>query len=121
MGNDRVGVDEHLRADVIIWATGFKPSRMEFLAPIAARLEREGDEFRIDHDFAIRWDGPPDRNIFVQNGARQQRGLADPNLSLVAWRSQRIIDRLRGVSTGGQLESFIEWSAATSAAVSAGA
>ena len=35
--------------------------------------------------------------IFLQNGARQQRGLADPEPEPVAWRSQRIIDRMRGV------------------------
>jgi lysine N6-hydroxylase len=84
---------------------------MDFLAPLAHRLEREGDEYRIDESFAVLWDGPPDRNIFVQNGARQQRGLADPNLSLVAWRAQRIVDRLRGVRTERQTPSFIEWDA----------
>jgi lysine N6-hydroxylase len=109
--NDSLDTAEHLKVDVIIWATGFRPASMDFLAPIAGRLEREGDEYRIDEDFAVRWDGPPDRNIFVQNAARQQRGLADLNLSLIAWRSQRIVDRLRGVRSNDQLPSFIEWSA----------
>ena len=109
--NDLHGVTEHIEVDVIVWATGFRPARMDFLAPLSHRLEREGDEYRIDESFAAVWDGPPDRNIFVQNGARQQRGLADPNLSLVAWRAQRILDRLRGVNTENQTGSFIEWSA----------
>lgn len=103
---DTVG---HVEVDVVVWATGFRPARMDFLAPIAERLEREGDEFRIDEDFAVRWDGPHDRRIFVLNAARQQRGLADMNLSLIAWRSQRIVDRLRGVRSREQLPSFIEW------------
>lgn len=109
--NDLDGVTEHVDVDVIIWATGFRPARMDFLAPLAHRIEREGDEYRIDDGFAVQWDGPPDRNIFVQNAARQQRGLADPNLSLVAWRAQRIVDRIRGVNTDNQTPSFIEWSA----------
>jgi lysine N6-hydroxylase len=100
----------HVEADVIVWATGFRPARMDFLAPLAGRLEREGDEYRVDEDFAVRWDGPPDRRIFVLNAARQQRGLADLNLSLIAWRSQRIVDCLRGVRSDQQLPSFIEWS-----------
>ena len=109
--NDHPDVVEHVEVDTIIWATGFRSAATDFLAPIAVRLEREGDEYRIDQDFAVRWDGPRDRTIFVQNAARCQRGLADPNLSLNAWRSQRILDRLLGVRSNDQLASFIEWSA----------
>jgi lysine N6-hydroxylase len=105
------GVVGQIDTDVVIWATGFRPARMDFLDPIAHRLHRAGDEFKIDQDFAIRWDGPADRNIFVHNAAEQQRGLADRNLSLIAWRSQRIVDRLRGVCSDEQLASFIDWSA----------
>ena len=109
--NDLTDVSEELDVDVIVWATGFRPARMDFLAPLVHRFEREGDEYRVDDSFAVVWDGPADRNIFVQNASRGQRGLADPNLSLVAWRAQRIVDRIRGVSTEQQTPSFIEWSA----------
>ncbi|HKB30945.1 MAG TPA: SidA/IucD/PvdA family monooxygenase [Streptosporangiaceae bacterium] len=105
------GVVGQIDTDVIIWATGFRPARMDFLDPVAHRLHRAGDEFKIDQDFAIHWDGPADHNIFVHNAAEQQRGLADRNLSLIAWRSQRIVDRLRGVCSDEQLASFIDWSA----------
>ncbi|MGD3109647.1 lysine N(6)-hydroxylase/L-ornithine N(5)-oxygenase family protein [Streptomyces sp. YGL11-2] len=111
--NDEPDSLEHFDTDVIVWATGFRPAAMDFLAPIADRLERDGDELRIDEDFAVRWDGPADRSVFVQNAARAQRGLADPNLSLNAWRSQRIADRLRGARTVDQLASFIEWGTKT--------
>jgi lysine N6-hydroxylase len=106
---DAPGRVERVKADVIIWATGFRPARTDFLAPIADRLEREGSEYRIDDHFAVQWDGPPDHHVFVQNGARQQRGVADPNLSLIAWRSQRIVDRLRGVFSDRQASSLVEW------------
>jgi lysine N6-hydroxylase len=115
--NDHLDVAEHAEADVIIWATGYRSPNMEFLEPIEGRLareesnrDREHPEYEIDQDFAVRWDGPANRNVFLQNAARRQRGLADSNLSLLAWRSQRIVDRLRGVRTDGQLESFLEWS-----------
>ncbi|MGP3948148.1 lysine N(6)-hydroxylase/L-ornithine N(5)-oxygenase family protein [Streptomyces sp. 7N604] len=113
--NDQPGEVEHHEADVVVWATGFRSAPTDFLAPIAGRLEREDGELRVDQDFAVQWDGPPGRDIFVQNAARQQRGLADPNLSLNAWRSQRIADRLRGVRSDDQLASFIEWSTKTAA------
>jgi lysine N6-hydroxylase len=119
--NDVPDAIEHIETDVIIWATGFQPTRMDFLAPIAHRLEREGDELKIDESFAVQWDGPADRNIFVQNASRKQRGLADPNLSLVAWRAQRIVDRIRGVRTENETPSFIEWSAKTTDALNGGA
>lgn len=104
-------VHENVELDMVIWATGYRQGPTGFLDPIRGRLEREGEEYKIDDNFAVQWDGPPDRNIFIQNGARGQRGLADPNLSLNAWRSQRILDRIRGIRTEHQLNSFIEWTA----------
>jgi lysine N6-hydroxylase len=107
--NDHSGLRENVELDVVVWATGYGPAPMDFLEPVKPRLEREGEEYRIDHSFAVQWDGPPEHNIFLQNAARGQRGLADLNLSLNAWRSGRILDRLRGVRTEHQLNSFIEW------------
>src|SRR5207248_11652621 len=107
--NDHADLRENIELDVVVWATGFDPAPMDFLDPVKARLEREGDEYKIDDSFAVQWDGPAENRIFLQNAARGQRGLADPNLSLNAWRSQRILDRLRGVRTEQQLASFIEW------------
>jgi len=106
----RPGATEHIQVDAVVWATGFRPAPTDFLAPIAGRLEREGEEYRVDEDFAVLWDGPADRCIFSLNATRGQRGLADPNLSLIAWRAQRILDRMRGVRGKEQLASFIEWS-----------
>lgn len=108
--NGEAAAPEKFDADVIVWATGYRPAAVDFLAPLAGRLETEGEELRVDEDYAVRWDGPADRRIFIQNGVRGQRGLADPNLSLNAWRSRRIADRLCGVRGDEQLASFIEWS-----------
>jgi lysine N6-hydroxylase len=108
--NDRPDLSCQIEVDAVVWATGFRCAQPDFLAPIADRMERTGDEYRIDRDFAVHWDGPHDRNIFMQNAALRQRGLADKNLSLVAWRSQRIVDRLRGVRSDELHPSFIEWS-----------
>ncbi len=109
--HDGNGAREIVRADVVVWATGFRPSRTDFLSPIAGLMRREEGEFRLDDDFAIEWDGPKDRSVFMFNAARRQRGLADPNLSLIAWRSERVIDRMRGVAGRScrQQPSFVSW------------
>jgi lysine N6-hydroxylase len=105
----RHGAPESLEADVIVWATGFRRADTGFLAPIEHRLAREDDEYQLDANFAVRWDGPEDRAVFLQNGARNQWGHADANLSLIAWRSGRILDRLRGTHSDEQRRSFVEW------------
>ncbi|TIX46750.1 MAG: lysine N6-hydroxylase, partial [Mesorhizobium sp.] len=50
----------------------------------------------IGEDFSVCWDGPRDRRLFVQNACLGQRGLADPNFGLLAWRARRILDSLLG-------------------------
>jgi lysine N6-hydroxylase len=52
--------------------------------------------YQLAEDFSIAWDGPADRRIYVQNAARDRRGIADPNLSLIAWRSAKIVNSLLG-------------------------
>ncbi|WP_411753619.1 lysine N(6)-hydroxylase/L-ornithine N(5)-oxygenase family protein [Serratia sp. (in: enterobacteria)] len=101
---------EHLEGDVIIWATGYRPAEKNFLAGLHDRINYENDEFVVDDDFAIVWDGPKNNNIFVQNAVRGQRGLPDVNLSLNAWRAQRIMGRLCGKYPRQQLSSFVDWS-----------
>jgi lysine N6-hydroxylase len=116
--NDHPRVVEQLELDVIVWATGFRSARMDFLAPIVGRMAHEDGELKIDSHYAACWDGPPQNHIFIQNAARRQRGLADPNLSLLAWRSQRILDRLAGTDTRPQLPSFVEWTSKPSVSLS---
>lgn len=109
--NDESGQNQCLPVDAVVWATGFRPAPKKFLDPLKDRIETENGEVRVDEDFAVSWDGPPDRNIFVQNAVRGQRGLPDVNLSLNAWRAQRIANRLRGRSAPEMAMSFIDWSA----------
>ncbi|MDV9176784.1 SidA/IucD/PvdA family monooxygenase [Streptomyces sp. W16] len=82
--------------DHVILATGYESSLPEFLGPLTDRLDigREGPGVQLD--YAIRWDGPADRRIFVQNAARSTHGLADSNLALVSWRSAVILNAMCG-------------------------
>ncbi|CAG9236134.1 FAD-NAD(P)-binding family protein [Burkholderia gladioli] len=90
------GETETVRSDVIIWATGYRNAPTSFMREITSRIDMEGEEFRVDDSFAAQWDGPSNRPIFILNASQTQKGLADPNLSLLAWRSARIVERLSG-------------------------
>ncbi len=94
--NTSTGEINKYEADIVIFATGFEYQPPKFLEPIMGRLATTDHGFEINEDFCIQWDGPAQNKIFIQNGARHVRGVADPNLSLVAWRSAKIINSLAG-------------------------
>jgi lysine N6-hydroxylase len=85
-----------LGADIVILCTGFSQQFPDFLEPIAHRIERTPVSLAVDEDYGVRWEGPRQNRIFIQNGARHTHGIADPNLSLVASRSATIINSLVG-------------------------
>lgn len=106
------GAEEILPAEMVVLATGYRDGETPFLDGLRGRLQHAGDEIAVDDDYAAIWDGPRDRSIFVQNAARGQKGLADPNLSLLAWRAQRIVNRILGRPQQKAVHpSFIEWAA----------
>lgn len=90
------GARETLCADVVVLCTGFAYTRPACLAPLADRIHRTADGYRVRADFSIEWDGPPGCRIYVQNAARHSHGIADPNLSLAAWRSAIIVNSVCG-------------------------
>ncbi|EOC0266385.1 lysine N(6)-hydroxylase/L-ornithine N(5)-oxygenase family protein [Cronobacter dublinensis] len=87
------GGEESLDADVVIFATGYRPAQPAFLAPLAQRLtldEHEG--FRVNTDFTLDWDGPAANRLFAVNAGMHSLGIAEPQLSLMAWRAARILN-----------------------------
>ncbi|HXA84888.1 MAG TPA: SidA/IucD/PvdA family monooxygenase [Candidatus Dormibacteraeota bacterium] len=85
-----------LEVDVIILATGSVFNPLPALQPILHLFHRDGKDFVIKEDYSVGWDGPESLKVYLQNGARHCRGVADPNLSLMAWRSARIINSVMG-------------------------
>jgi lysine N6-hydroxylase len=83
-----------VKADVVILATGSVNKPLPALSPIMNRLARGDQGLIVQDDYSIQWDGPPSLKIYIQNGAKHCRGVADPNLSLMAWRSAKIINSL---------------------------
>ena len=96
MRNKFTGGVETLHGDIIILCTGFEYRLPEFLAPLSGQIRFGKDGFVLSKDYSIEWERSPSLRIYVQNGAKCSRGIADSNLSLMAWRSAVIINSLAG-------------------------
>jgi lysine N6-hydroxylase len=93
---DRWGASRTVRADVIVLGTGYSYALPDALQPLADRISWDKDGLPVRADFSVEWDGPPELRIYAQDAARHMRGVADPNLSLMAWRSAIIANSLLG-------------------------
>ncbi|ACA19386.1 L-lysine 6-monooxygenase (NADPH) [Methylobacterium sp. 4-46] len=97
MRNGFDGGIEVLRTEVVILATGYRYALPDCLAPIRHRLALDADgRPQPSADFAIRWDGPDHCRIFALNAGLTSHGIAEPQLSLMAWRSAVIVNALAG-------------------------
>jgi lysine N6-hydroxylase len=85
-----------IRADYLIFCTGYSWVVPSYLEPLLDRIELDGGQFRVHEDYSISWQGAPEHRIYALNAARNARGVADPNLSLLAWRSSKIVNSLMG-------------------------
>jgi lysine N6-hydroxylase len=97
--------------DRVVLATGYRQAEPELLGPLLPRIARDEGGLVVRSDFSVAWDGPPQHRIYVQNAARHRFGIADPNLSLVAWRSAVIVNSLAGepVYDTGDVSSALTW------------
>jgi lysine N6-hydroxylase len=93
---DRSGITRTVRADVIVLGTGYSYDLPQAMQPLATRIRWDRDGFPVRADFSVEWDAPPGLRIYAQDAARHMRGVADPNLSLMAWRSAIIANSLLG-------------------------
>jgi lysine N6-hydroxylase len=83
-------------ADVVILCTGYRTGVPAYLEPLRSRLVDADGSWTVSRDYSLAWDGPANLRIFVQNAAEATHGVADPNLSLAAWRSATIANSLAG-------------------------
>lgn len=83
-------------SDIVIFCTGFKYSTPPFLNKLLPYLKTyEKDKYMVNDDYSIQWKNGQERNkIYLLNGLREQKGVADPNLSLMAWRSAKVINSI---------------------------
>jgi len=94
--NALTGERNGLAADIVILCTGYDNAIPPFLEPLLGSASVEEQNLPVREDYSIEWDGPAESRIFVQNAARHCRGVADPNLSLMARRSAKILNSVMG-------------------------
>ena len=91
--NDSV---EEYEADIVILSTGFTSELPSFLAPIKDMLVLDSHgrpKVKLDYELETKFD---DNKIFVMNYSRHGHGIADPQTSLMSWRSSVIANSLIG-------------------------
>ena len=86
---------EFIDADVIVLATGFKTVLPPYLKNLYSRLEFDAWERPVlNPDYSLKADFGEDNKIYAMNFGRHSHGIADPQTSLMAWRSGVIANSL---------------------------
>ena len=112
LNNALSGQSEAVQADVVILCTGFEHRLPQYLEPLQSKLELdEFNRFDLTPEFRVKWNGPEDRRIYAVNAGMHSHGIAEPQLSLAAWRSATIINDLaqKEIFNISKPESMIRW------------
>ncbi|ESZ56541.1 SidA/IucD/PvdA family monooxygenase [Mesorhizobium sp. L103C131B0] len=97
MRNGFDGAIETRTVDAVVLATGYAFAIPDCMAPLTNRIALdERGHYRLNASFEVEWDGPDDRRIYALNAGRLSHGIAEPQLSLMAWRSAKIVNSLLG-------------------------
>lgn len=94
----RINDDLYIETDIVILGTGFHYTIPPCIKTLSEQYHTESGVFMIDKHYRLVPKTTMEGSIFIHNGARHVRGVADPNLSLLAWRSGVIINTLLGRS-----------------------
>lgn len=99
-------------ADVVILCTGLDESLPACMAPLADRLRRDDcGRLRLGGSFGADLEGASDRRLYLLNAGRHSHGIAEPQLSLSAWRAACVVNDLIGrrVYDTGQGDNCMAW------------
>jgi lysine N6-hydroxylase len=111
--NSFLAEQEVFEADVIILSTGFSPAIPSVVDGIKHLLDIDSlNRFSINKAFSLKWKGPEENKIYALNFGRHTHGIAEPQTSLMAWRSATIINDLMGKAVYQSTESvptFIQY------------
>ncbi len=103
---------ETIEVDMIVLATGYRFVLPDFLQSLESRIALNSiGEPVLENDFSLVWDGPSENRIYVLNAGRHSHGIAEPQLSLAAWRSAVIANSVLGQPFFdlGQLDPIVQW------------
>lgn len=86
---------ETIEVDSIILATGYRQNPLPpIIKNFTGEIEFLNNNPNVNLDFSLQYSGPG--KIFVVNAARASHGVAEPNLSLNAWRAATVINSILG-------------------------
>lgn len=89
------GAQEEITADIVILCTGFKTVFPACLDSLKTQIEFFADgRPRTNAHFALQWEQGARNKIYLMNHGRYIHGIAEPQTSLMAWRSATIINDL---------------------------
>jgi len=90
--HDKTEVAEY---DVVILATGFETKIPNCLESLIDNIEFDKNGRPIlEKDYSFKTNLPSANKIFAMNFSRHCHGIADPQTSLMAWRSATVINSL---------------------------
>jgi L-ornithine N5-oxygenase len=92
------GEVEQVEADVLVYATGYRPvDTLRLLGTAGGRVERRHDGTPAVHrDYRLRLDRPAEAAIYVQGGTEHSHGISSSLLSNVAVRTGEIVTSIAG-------------------------
>jgi lysine N6-hydroxylase len=97
LSNRYAGANERLFADVVILCTGFETRLPLAIEPLLGQLDLDERNLpKLERNFRVKWNGPATNRIYAVNFGRFSHGIAEPQTSLMAWRSATIINDLFG-------------------------
>lgn len=104
---------EVMNADIVILATGFESVIPPLLNPIKHLISFDmNGRFNFNSDFSLKWKGEEKNKIFALNFSRHGHGIAEPQTSLMAWRSATVLNSLTGkeqFQTKNSVSNFINY------------
>ncbi|MFS1525993.1 lysine N(6)-hydroxylase/L-ornithine N(5)-oxygenase family protein [Microbulbifer sp. 2304DJ12-6] len=104
---------EWLNADIVILCTGLREALPPCLAPLQERIPRdEAGRLLLDDTFAAKLSGDSsERCLYFLGTGRTSHGIAEPQLSLSAWRGAQVVNDLLGseVYDIRQSGNFMKW------------
>lgn len=110
--NNFNGDAELLNADMIILCTGLEECLPACLGDIGYLLARdEGGQLQLQDDFSARLPGQKQSRLYLLNMGRHSHGIAEPQLSLSAWRAACVVNSVLGKTLydTGQATGFTHW------------
>ena len=108
--NSTLEKSEFIDAEVVILATGFSHSLPSILSCVNPSGSMVDGYIPLSSNYEMKWEHMQTNHIFLQNFGRMSIGISEPQTSLMAWRSGKIINHILGrevYNTSSEELSFI--------------